>query len=59
MQGYAHVVKEDLVNPDLLFVGTEFGLFISLDGGKQWGQFRRGCRTSRSATWRSTRVTAI
>ncbi|HEY3132173.1 MAG TPA: hypothetical protein VGL91_22140 [Acidobacteriota bacterium] len=40
--GYAHVIKEDTVNRDLLFVGTEFGLFISLDGGKQWAQFRGG-----------------
>jgi photosystem II stability/assembly factor-like uncharacterized protein len=39
LRGYAHVVKEDLVNPDLLFVGTESGLFVSVDGGKQWGQF--------------------
>lgn len=42
MRGYAHVVKEDLVNPDLLFVGTEFGLWISVDGGRQWGQFTAG-----------------
>jgi hypothetical protein len=34
-----NVVREDPVNPDLLFLGTEFGLFASLDGGKQWGQF--------------------
>ncbi len=40
VHGYAHVVKEDLVNRDLLFVGTEFGLFISLDGGKQWAQYK-------------------
>ena len=39
LKGYAHVVREDLVNPGLLFVGTELGLFASLDGGKQWGQF--------------------
>jgi hypothetical protein len=32
-------VKEDLVNPELLFVGTETGLFVSVDGGRQWGQF--------------------
>ncbi|HST53555.1 MAG TPA: hypothetical protein VLJ61_16200 [Pyrinomonadaceae bacterium] len=42
MRGYAHVVKEDLVNRDLLFVGTEFGLWISLDGGKQWAQYKGG-----------------
>ena len=42
MRGYAHVVKEDLVNRDLLFVGTEFGLWVSLDGGKQWAQYKGG-----------------
>jgi len=42
VRGYAHVVKEDLVNPDLLFVGTEFGLWVSLDGGKQWAQYTGG-----------------
>lgn len=40
MRGYAHVVKEDLVNKDLLFVGTEFGLWISLDGGRLWAQYK-------------------
>ncbi|OYT16507.1 MAG: glycosyl hydrolase [Bacteroidetes bacterium 4572_77] len=33
---YCHVIKEDLVNPDLLFLGTEFGMFISINGGEQW-----------------------
>jgi photosystem II stability/assembly factor-like uncharacterized protein len=40
VRGYAHVVKEDLVNRDLLFVGTEFGLWVSLDGGRQWAQYK-------------------
>lgn len=39
MSGYAHVVKQDLVNPDLLFAGTEFGLFVSVDGGSRWARF--------------------
>jgi photosystem II stability/assembly factor-like uncharacterized protein len=39
LKGYAHVVREDLVNPNLLFVGTEFGLFLTLDGGAHWAQF--------------------
>ncbi len=39
LKGYAHVVREDLVDPNLLFVGTEFGLFLSVDGGKNWAQF--------------------
>ena len=42
VRGYAHVVREDSVNPNLLLLGTEFGLFASLDGGKQWGQFTAG-----------------
>ncbi|PYI94339.1 MAG: sialidase [Verrucomicrobia bacterium] len=40
VRGYAHVVKDDLVQKDLLFVGTEFGLFVSIDGGKSWAQFK-------------------
>jgi photosystem II stability/assembly factor-like uncharacterized protein len=42
IRGYAHVVKEDLVDKDLLFIGTEFGLWISLDGGRQWAQYKGG-----------------
>jgi hypothetical protein len=42
VRGYAHVVKEDLVNRDLLFVGTELGLWVSLDGGRQWAQYKGG-----------------
>ncbi|MGB8510344.1 MAG: hypothetical protein WCD76_18345, partial [Pyrinomonadaceae bacterium] len=42
VRGYAHVVKEDLVNRDLLFVGTEFGLWVSLDGGRGWQQYKGG-----------------
>lgn len=34
--GFAHVVREDIVNEKLLFLGTEMGLFISLDGGVNW-----------------------
>jgi len=40
VRGYAHVIKEDLVKPDLLFLGTEFGLWISIDGGKNWAEFK-------------------
>jgi photosystem II stability/assembly factor-like uncharacterized protein len=34
--GFAHVIRQDPQNPDLLFLGTEMGLFISLDGGANW-----------------------
>ena len=40
VRGYAHVVKEDTVNPKVLFLGTEFGLWISIDGGMQWAQYK-------------------
>jgi photosystem II stability/assembly factor-like uncharacterized protein len=42
VRGYAHVVKEDLVNKDLLFLGTELGLWVSLDGGKRWAHYKGG-----------------
>ena len=39
IKGYAHVIREDLENENLLFLGTEFGLYVSLDGGRQWARF--------------------
>lgn len=42
VQGYAHVIKEDTVNPNLLFLGTESGLWISIDQGQHWAQFKGG-----------------
>jgi photosystem II stability/assembly factor-like uncharacterized protein len=42
VRGYAHVIKEDLVNRNLLFLGTEFGLWVSLDGGAQWARYKGG-----------------
>jgi photosystem II stability/assembly factor-like uncharacterized protein len=42
VRGYAHTIKEDTVKKELLFVGTELGLWISLDGGATWAQFRGG-----------------
>jgi photosystem II stability/assembly factor-like uncharacterized protein len=40
VRGYAHVIKEDSVKPSLLFIGTEFGLWISVDGGQHWAQYK-------------------
>jgi len=42
VRGYAHVIKEDLVNKDLLFLGTELGLWVSVDGGKRWAHYKGG-----------------
>jgi photosystem II stability/assembly factor-like uncharacterized protein len=33
---FAHKIKEDNVNKDLLFLATEMGLYATLDGGKKW-----------------------
>ena len=38
-------IIEDHLNPDLLFAGTEFGLFFSVNGGKHWVQLRNGAPT--------------
>jgi len=42
LRGYAHVIKEDTVKPDLLFIGTELGLWISADAGRRWAEFKGG-----------------
>ncbi len=42
LEGYAHVVKQDLENPDILFLGTEWGLYLSLDGGADWARYEHG-----------------
>ncbi|MEO6348756.1 MAG: hypothetical protein ABIO60_12685 [Aquaticitalea sp.] len=39
VEGFARNLQEDYVNPDLLFLGTEFGLYITMDGGKSWNKF--------------------
>jgi photosystem II stability/assembly factor-like uncharacterized protein len=38
--GCVHVIREDPRNRDLLYAGTEFGLFISLNAGKTWHKHR-------------------
>ena len=45
--GNVNVVREDPKNKDLLFVGTEFGLYISLNGGREWKPFMSGMPTIR------------
>jgi hypothetical protein len=37
---YIHIIKEDFVNKDLLFLGTEFGLYASIDRGLTWSRFK-------------------
>lgn len=37
--GFVRNIQEDYVNENLLFLGTEFGLYITVDGGKKWNKF--------------------
>jgi photosystem II stability/assembly factor-like uncharacterized protein len=39
LEGYAHILRQDPKNPELLFLGTELGLFVSVDGGARWARF--------------------
>lgn len=40
VRGYVHVVKEDPVKRGVFYAGTEFGLWISIDNGATWAQFK-------------------
>jgi hypothetical protein len=44
-RGSAYAIAEDHVDPNLLFVGTEFGVFFTNDGGKEWKQLKAGLPT--------------
>jgi photosystem II stability/assembly factor-like uncharacterized protein len=44
--GYLYVIREDTKNKNLLYLGSEFGLFFSFDGGKQWLQFKKDFPTT-------------
>ncbi len=40
IEGFCHVIRQDPVNPDLLFLGTEAGLYVSIDDGNDWVRFK-------------------
>jgi photosystem II stability/assembly factor-like uncharacterized protein len=44
-RGHALCVVEDPANPDLLFVGTEFGVFFTPDRGRRWVRLKGGVPT--------------
>ena len=44
-RGSVYALAEDVVEPGLLFVGTEFGAFASVDGGKYWKALDKGLPT--------------
>ena len=43
--GTVHVIREDPFNPDLLFAGTEFGMFVTFDRGANWHRMKNGLPT--------------
>jgi photosystem II stability/assembly factor-like uncharacterized protein len=45
VNGTVHCIQQDFVNPDLLFVGTEFGVFFTNNGGENWTQLKEGIPT--------------
>ena len=45
VRGYVHTVEQDPVREELWYLGTEFGLFVTLDGGASWWPFRHGFPT--------------
>ncbi len=44
-RGSVYAIAEDPVNPNLLFIGTEFGAFFTVDGGTKWIQLKGGLPT--------------
>jgi photosystem II stability/assembly factor-like uncharacterized protein len=42
---FLHTIEQDPAEPNLLFAGSEFGLYVSLDGGESWLRWRHGFPT--------------
>jgi hypothetical protein len=43
--GTVHTIVQDNIRKELLFVGTEFGIYFTIDNGKNWVQFKSGLPT--------------
>ncbi len=44
--GTVYTIAQDHVKADLMFAGTEFGIFFSIDKGKKWVQLKGGIPTT-------------
>ncbi len=40
--GTVYCIQEDHINPNILFIGTEWGVWTTIDGGKKWVQLKKG-----------------
>ncbi|HKI78162.1 MAG TPA: hypothetical protein VKA26_06450 [Ignavibacteriaceae bacterium] len=45
IDGFALTILEDPVDKNLLFLGSEFGLYFSIDGGNAWNKWTAGLPT--------------
>ncbi|MFN0157822.1 MAG: WD40/YVTN/BNR-like repeat-containing protein [Bacteroidota bacterium] len=43
--GFAHSIIQDPIEPKLMFLGTEFGLHVSIDAGENWTKWKHGYPT--------------
>ncbi len=46
IKGYALSIEQDPVDPNLIFLGTEFGLFFTQNGGQSWMKWTAGVPTT-------------
>jgi hypothetical protein len=46
-EGNVNVIKEDPRNPNLLYAGTEYGFFVSVNGGREWKPLMNGLPVTR------------
>ncbi len=44
-KGSTYTIAQDDVDKDLLFIGTQFGVYFTVDGGKEWIQLKNGIPT--------------
>ncbi len=44
-RGSVYCLKQDHVRPEILFAGTEFGVYVTLDGGEKWIPLKSGLPT--------------
>ena len=44
-EGAVYALEQDHVNPDILFAGTEYGVYVTLDGGEMWRRIKSGLPT--------------
>jgi photosystem II stability/assembly factor-like uncharacterized protein len=46
-QGNVNVITPDDRNPNLLFLGTEYAIYVSMNGGREWKRLMQGMPTVR------------